>query len=114
MTPIGSRNSEWIVWPPTLSAATPVGAQITICFCGVPVQVVQQRRLARAGPAGDEDVLAGALDGLEDGGLFRRQRKRHDAPFWQGLVGGCSFQLYPLAPRFRRVAHGVVAQTLLR
>ena len=28
MTPIGSRNSEWMVCPPTLSAATPVGAQI--------------------------------------------------------------------------------------
>ncbi len=33
MTPIGRRNSEWMVCPPTLSAATPVGAQITICFC---------------------------------------------------------------------------------
>ena len=32
MTPIGSRNSEWIVCPSTLSAATPVGAQIAICF----------------------------------------------------------------------------------
>ena len=32
MTPIGSRNSEWIVCPPTFSAATPVGAQITTCF----------------------------------------------------------------------------------
>ena len=32
MTPIGSRNSEWMVWPPTFSAATPVGAQMTICF----------------------------------------------------------------------------------
>ena len=32
MTPIGSRKSEWIVCPPTLSAATPVGAQITTCF----------------------------------------------------------------------------------
>ena len=26
MSPIGSRNREWIVWPPTLSAAIPVGA----------------------------------------------------------------------------------------
>ena len=32
MTPIGNRNSEWIVCPPTLRAATPVGAQITTCF----------------------------------------------------------------------------------
>ena len=32
ITPIGSRNSEWMVCPPTLRAATPVGAQITICF----------------------------------------------------------------------------------
>ena len=32
MTPIGSRNSEWMVCPPTFSAATPVGAQITICL----------------------------------------------------------------------------------
>jgi hypothetical protein len=32
MTPIGSRNSEWMVCPPTLSAATPVGAQMTICL----------------------------------------------------------------------------------
>ena len=32
MSPIGSRNSEWIVCPPTLSAATPVGAAMTICF----------------------------------------------------------------------------------
>ncbi len=32
MRPIGSRNREWIVWPPTFSAATPVGAQITTCF----------------------------------------------------------------------------------
>jgi hypothetical protein len=29
---MGNRNSEWIVWPPTFRAATPVGAQITICF----------------------------------------------------------------------------------
>ena len=26
MRPMGSRKSEWIVWPSTLSAATPVGA----------------------------------------------------------------------------------------
>ena len=32
MSPIGSRNSEWIVCPSTFSAATPVGAQIAICF----------------------------------------------------------------------------------
>ena len=38
MTPIGSRNSEWMVWPPTLSAATPVGAQITSCL-----EVFQER-----------------------------------------------------------------------
>ena len=33
MSPIGSRNSEWIVCPSTFSAATPVGAQTAICFC---------------------------------------------------------------------------------
>ena len=32
MTPIGRRNSEWMVCPPTLRAATPVGAAITICL----------------------------------------------------------------------------------
>jgi hypothetical protein len=32
MTPMGSRNREWIVCPPTLRAATPVGAAMTICF----------------------------------------------------------------------------------
>ena len=32
MSPIGSRNSEWIVCPSTLSAATPVGAHTAICF----------------------------------------------------------------------------------
>ena len=32
MSPIGSRNSEWIVCPSTFSAATPVGAQTAICL----------------------------------------------------------------------------------
>ena len=32
ITPIGSRNSEWMVCPPTFSAATPVGAQMTSGF----------------------------------------------------------------------------------
>ena len=32
ITPIGSRKSEWMVCPPTLRAATPVGAAITTCF----------------------------------------------------------------------------------
>jgi hypothetical protein len=32
MSPIGSRKSEWMVWPSTLSAATPVGAQTAICL----------------------------------------------------------------------------------
>ena len=33
MSPIGRRNSEWIVCPSTFSAATPVGAHTAICFC---------------------------------------------------------------------------------
>ena len=32
ISPIGSRNSEWIVCPSTLSAATPVGAHTAICL----------------------------------------------------------------------------------
>jgi hypothetical protein len=59
MTPIGSRNSEWMVWPPTLSAATPWARRSASCFGGVPGEVLEQRRLAGAGPAGDEDVLPG-------------------------------------------------------
>ena len=114
MTPIGSRNSEWIVCPPTLSAATPVGAQIAICFVGVPVRWLSSVDLPVPARPVTKTWSRVSSIAVEDGSLFRRQRKRHDAPFWQGLVGGCSFQLYPLAPRFRRVAHGVVAQTLLR
>ena len=58
MSPIDSRNSEWIVCPPTLRAATPVGAQMTTCFEVFHDRWFEQRRLAGAGPAGDEDVLA--------------------------------------------------------
>ena len=32
MRPMGSRNSEWMVWPSTLRAATPVGAHTAICL----------------------------------------------------------------------------------
>ncbi len=32
MSPMGRRNSEWIVCPSTFSAATPVGAHTAICF----------------------------------------------------------------------------------
>src|SRR3954452_24388330 len=38
ITPIGKRNSEWMVCPPTFSAATPVGAAMTTFF-----EVFQER-----------------------------------------------------------------------
>jgi hypothetical protein len=57
MSPIGKRNSEWIVWPPTFRAATPVGARSTR----------------------DEQVLARALDAVEDGLLLGGEGYAHGA-----------------------------------
>ena len=41
---------------------------------GVERQAVEQRRLARAGAAGDDDVAAALADDLEDLRAFRRDR----------------------------------------
>ena len=51
--------------------------------CG---QAVEQRRLARAGAAGDQDVDAAAADDLEDLGAFRRDRAELDQLVERQLV----------------------------
>ena len=52
----GKPKKEWMVWPPTLTAASPVGASTTISSASMSAQAAQQRRLAGAGAAGDEQV----------------------------------------------------------
>ena len=49
-------------------------------------EAVEQRRLARAGAAGDEDVAARARDDLEDGRAFRRDRAELDELVERQLV----------------------------
>ena len=49
-------------------------------------QAVEQRRLAGAGAAGDEDVAARAGDDLQDRGAFRRDRAELDELIERQLV----------------------------
>ena len=75
ISPIGRRNSEWIVWPSTLSAATPVGAQTAICFDVFHARCCSSVDLPVPGAPGHEHVLPRVLDEAEEGLLLGRERR---------------------------------------
>src|SRR5512141_2300358 len=77
-------KNEWIVWPRTLSAATPVGDALE----RLAAPELEQGRFPGPGLAGDEDVVGRPLhdvEGVAEPGidLDRRGRRhgRHAGPF---------------------------------
>ena len=63
-----------MVWPPTLTAASPVGATIAISSGIELPEAAQERRFSGAGAAGDEQVALALAHVVEPGLVLGRRR----------------------------------------
>ena len=70
----GKPKKEWMVWPPTLTAARPGGRQHHHLVGEQLLEAGQQRRLAGAGAPGDEQMAVALLQEILGGLVLARRR----------------------------------------